>query len=166
MKSGKIEHELADLRPTLLEFTRKFTNNRDDSMDLLQDTMLKALSQKTKFRDDVNLKGWLYVIMRNTFINQYHKDKKYIRQRVDESYLTRTEDTGTYNRPDKVTQIKEVWKIINSIKSDFRRPFKMHLSGYKYQEIADELDIPIGTVKNRIFQARIEIQNQLTGYRY
>ncbi|HEV8514455.1 MAG TPA: RNA polymerase sigma factor [Cyclobacteriaceae bacterium] len=164
MKTNEFERELANLRPTLLEFTRKFTNNRDDSMDLLQDTMLKALSRKTKFREDINLKGWLYILMRNLFINQYRKNKT-IGQRVDESYLNWTEDTHTFNRPDGITQTKEVWKIIDSIKIEFNKPFKMYLSGYKYQEIAKELGVPIGTVKSRIFQARIEIQNQLIGYR-
>lgn len=133
-------------------------------MDLLQDTMLKALSRKTKFREDINLKGWLYILMRNLFINQYRKNKT-IGHRVDESYLNWTEDIYTFNRPDGITQIKEVWKIIDSIKIEFSKPFKMHLSGYKYQEIAKELALPIGTVKSRIFQARIEIQNQLIGYR-
>jgi len=165
MKTDKFVQELADLRPTLVEFTRKFTNNRDDSMDLVHDTMLKALSRKSKFREDINLKGWLYIIMRNTFINQYRKDKISRSQHVDESYLNWAVDKNTFNRPDGVTQIKEVWKIIDSLKAELSRPFKMHVSGYKYQEIAKELDIPIGTVKNRIFQARVEMQNQLIGYR-
>src|SRR6478609_5380876 len=110
MKTNKFENELASLRPTLLEFTKKFTNNRDDSMDLLQDTLLKALSQNTKFREDVNLKGWLYILMRNMFINQYRKNKKTIAKHVDESYLNWTEDTHTFNRPDSITQIREVWE--------------------------------------------------------
>ncbi|HCW08416.1 MAG TPA: RNA polymerase subunit sigma [Cytophagales bacterium] len=165
MKTDKFEQELTSLRPTLLAFTRKFTKNRDESLDLLQDTMLKALSRKSKFREDVNLKGWLYVLMRNMFINQYRKDKNTVSNRVDESYLNWVEETNTFNRPDGAAQIKEVWKIVDSIKDEFGKPFKMYVSGYKYQEIAKELGIPIGTVKSRIFQARIEIQNQLIGYR-
>src|SRR4249920_1003470 len=108
MKTSKFEQKLADLRPTLLEFTRKFTTNRDDSMDLVHDTMLKALSRKSKFREDINLKGWLYIIMRNTFINQYRKDKISRTQHVDESFLNWAVDKNTFNRPDGVTQIKEV----------------------------------------------------------
>jgi RNA polymerase sigma-70 factor (ECF subfamily) len=83
---------------------------------------------------------------------------------VDDSYLNWSEETHSFNKPDGVAHIKEIWNVINSIKKDLAKPFKMYLSGYKYQEIAEHLNIPIGTVKNRIFQARIEIQNHLTGY--
>jgi RNA polymerase sigma factor (sigma-70 family) len=165
METDKFEQKLAGLKPKLLEFTRKFTKNRDDAMDLLQDTMLKALSQKAKFKEDTNLRGWLYTIMRNMFINQYRKEIKSKSNRVDESYLNWTEDNGTGSKPDGVIQMKEVLKIVNSLQTEFGRPFQMHVSGYKYQEIAKELDIPIGTVKNRIFRARVEMQNQLIGYR-
>lgn len=162
----KFELELAELRPTLLEFTRKFTTNRDDSMDLVHETILRALSRKSKFTEDTNLKGWLYIIMRNTFINQYRKDKISRTQHVDDSYLNRAADKNTFNRPDGLTHIKEVWKVVNALEAELSTPFKMYVSGYKYQEIAEELAIPVGTVKNRIFRARVEMQNQLVGYRY
>jgi RNA polymerase sigma factor (sigma-70 family) len=165
METNKFEQKLADLRPTLLQFTRKFTTNRDDSMDLLQDTILKALSRKTKFREEVNLKGWLYILMRNMFINQYRKNKNSISRHVDDSHLNWTEDIHTFNRPDGAAHLKEMWSVVNSIKEEFGKPFKMYVSGYKYQEIAKELNIPIGTVKSRIFMARTEIQNKLVGYR-
>ena len=166
MKAGKFENLLVELRPTLYQFTRKFTSDREESWDLVQDTILKALSHKSKFRSDVNLKGWLYTIMRNTFINKYRKQ---VRMRVSKSeiidmrYLN-VEDDYTYNKPENAAQIKEVWSKVNSIREDLSKPFKMYTSGYKYYEIADHLKLPLGTVKNRIFQARQEIQKQLTGY--
>lgn len=165
MVNDNFEQELASLRPTLLAFTRKFTRNREESLDLLQDTLLKALSRKNKFKEDINLKGWLYILMSNMFINKYRKDKKSITQRMDDIHLNGAEETHTFNRPDGAAQLKEVWSIVNSIKKEFGKPFKMYVSGYKYFEIAKELNIPIGTVKSRIFQARTEIQNQLSGYR-
>jgi RNA polymerase sigma-70 factor (ECF subfamily) len=57
-----------------------------------------------------------------------------------------------------------VWNHVNSLREELLVPFKMHTSGYKYHEIAEHLNIPIGTVKNRIFHARKEIQSKLAGY--
>lgn len=166
MKSAHFEHQLIELRPVLYHFTRKFTSDRDESWDLVQDTILKALSHKSKFRNDVNLKGWLYTIMRNTYINKYRKQ---LRMRVSKGdnvelqYLN-VEDGHTYSRPESSVQIKEVWSKVDSIREELSKPFKMYTSGYKYSEIAEHLNLPLGTVKNRIFQARQEIQKQLTGY--
>jgi RNA polymerase sigma factor (sigma-70 family) len=162
----EFEHQLVQLRPLLYQFTRKFTSNRDESWDLVQDTMLKALVNKSKFKNDVNLKGWLYTIMRNTFINKYRKEirlKISKGEKADFQYLS-VEDTYTYHKPDSASQIKEVWEKIDSIKGDLVKPFKLFTSGYKYSEIAKHLRLPLGTVKSRIFQARQEIQKQLTGY--
>jgi RNA polymerase sigma-70 factor (ECF subfamily) len=150
----------------LYHFTKKFTLDRDESWDLVQDTILKALSHKSKFRNDINLKGWLYTIMRNTFINKYRKQvrmKVLKGEKVDLQYLN-VEDDYTFNQPESTAQIKEVWDKVNSIREELSKPFKMYTSGYKYYEIADHLGLPLGTVKNRIFQARQEIQKQLTGY--
>lgn len=166
MKPPPFELQLVQLRPVLYHFTRKFTSNKEESWDLVQDTILKALSNKTKFIKDTNLKGWLYTIMRNTYINQYRKSSRMKMSKGEQSdyqYLN-MEDNYTYNKPDNAAQIKEVWSKVDSIKSDLSKPFKMYTSGYKYSEIAEHLQLPLGTVKNRIFQAREEIQKRLPGY--
>lgn len=159
-------HQVAGMRDTLYTFTRRFTTDRDESLDLVQDTILKALTYKDKFREDVNLKGWLFTIMRNTFINNYRKHQR-SKTSVDISkdlYYLNMEDEHTFHRPQESMQFKEIWSSMNTIKDEFMIPFKMHTTGYKYQEIASHLDLPIGTVKNRIFQARKEIQKKLQGY--
>lgn len=166
MESRNFARELAQLRPTLYGFTRKFTTDREEGLDLVQDTILKALHHRSKFRNDVNLKGWLYTIMRNTFINQYRKSSKFRKSNGEQAnfqYMN-TEETHTFNKPDGNVHWKEVWEAVNSIKEELGKPFKMYTSGYKYHEIAEHLSLPLGTVKNRIFQARQEIQKQLTGY--
>ena len=156
------------LRPELYRFTHKFTSDKEESWDLVQDTLLKALNNKAKYRKDVNLKGWLYTIMRNTYINQY---RKAVRMKVSKGAKTdwlclNVEDKHTYSKPECVAQIKEVWATLNAIKTELSAPFKMYTSGHKYHEIAKCLHLPLGTVKNRIFQARQEIQKQLPGYCY
>lgn len=158
---------LAKLRPTLRTFTHRFTSNREESLDLVQDTILKALTYRDKFRDNTNLKGWLFTIMRNTYINNYRKAQREKTQHdnTKELYFLHVEDEHTFNKPEESAEFKEVWRNVNSIKDELLVPFKMHTTGYKYHEIAEHLQLPIGTVKNRIFHARKEIQKKLTGYR-
>jgi len=165
MTATELTHQIVGLRSTLQTFTRRFTNDRQESLDLVQDTMLKALLYRDKFREDTNLKGWLFTIMRNTFINNYRKSRRVkISDKALELHFLHVEDEYTFNRPQESLEFKEIWRNVNNIKDEFLTPFKMHTSGYKYHEIAEHLDIPVGTVKNRIFQARKEIQKRLLGY--
>jgi RNA polymerase sigma factor (sigma-70 family) len=162
----EFSHQIAGLRTALLGFTRKFTMDREESRDLVQETMLKALIYRHKFRENTNLKGWLYTIMRNTFINNYRKNhkKQALNDRSKEYLFQSTEDEHTFNRPHENLEFNEIWKNVNNLRDELLIPFKMHSSGYKYHEIAERLGIPIGTVKNRIFHARKEIQKNLHGY--
>ncbi|HEY0768975.1 MAG TPA: RNA polymerase sigma factor [Sphingobacteriaceae bacterium] len=166
MTALEFTHQVASLRPMLQGFTRRFTNDRDESLDLVQDTILKALTYRDKFRDDTNLKGWLFTIMRNTFINNYRKNQraKTTQDSSKDLYFLNVEDEHTFNRPQESMEFKEIWRNVNDIKDELIIPFKMHTTGYKYHEIAEHLDLPIGTVKNRIFHARKEIQKKLQGY--
>jgi RNA polymerase sigma factor (sigma-70 family) len=166
MTTIEFSHQIAGLRGILKDFTRKFTSDKDESHDLVQDTMLKALIHRDKFRENTNLKGWLFTIMRNTFINNYRKDRrvKKVSDHAKESIFQSTEDEHTFNRPHETLEFKDIWKNVNDLREELRTPFKMNCTGYKYQEIADCLGIPLGTVKNRIFHARKEIQKKLYGY--
>jgi len=157
---------IVDMHDTLRSFTRKFTNDQDESLDLVQDTILKALSYQSKFKENINLKGWLFTIMRNTFINNYRKTKRTrtSNDTTKELYYLNVEDTHTFNRPGSSFEYEEIWKNVHEIREELLVPFKMHATGYKYNEIAEHLNIPIGTVKNRIFHARKEIQKKLEGY--
>lgn len=158
--------QIAGMRPVLREFTWRFTKDREESLDLVQDTILKALAHKDKFRSGTNLKGWMFTIMRNTFINQYRRSKvtKTMRDTSDDLRALNVEDIHTFNRPAESVEFKEIWRGMNSVRDEFLIPFKMYITGYKYHEIAFHLGIPIGTVKNRIFQARKEVQKRLLGY--
>ena len=166
MSHVELASRITALRDTLKDFTTRFTFDPDESLDLVQDTILKALTYQDKFTDDTNLKGWLFTIMRNTFINKYHR-KRRIRRLYDttgESFYLHVEDPHTFSAPDRKSEYEDIWKNIHQIREEFLIPFKMHTSGYKYHEIAEHLNVPIGTVKNRIFHARKEIQKKLAGY--
>ncbi|MEO5599720.1 MAG: RNA polymerase sigma factor [Cyclobacteriaceae bacterium] len=163
METQEISLQIAALGSTLKTFTRKFTSDQEESSDLVQDTILKALMYKDKFRENTNLKGWLYTIMRNTFINNYRKNQRArtSRDTTTELYFLNVEDKHTFSGPETRYEYQDIWKNVEELKEELRTPFKLHTSGYKYHEIADHLGIPIGTVKNRIFHARKEIQKKL-----
>jgi RNA polymerase sigma-70 factor (ECF subfamily) len=166
MTTSEFTLEIAGLRSTLQSFTRRFTNDREESHDLVQDTLLKALMYRDKFKNDTNLKGWLFTIMRNTFINNYRRTQRArtSKDTTKDLYFLNVEEEHTFNRPQESLEFKEIWRNMNHVKDELLIPFKMYTSGYKYHEIAEHLDIPIGTVKNRIFHARKEIQKRLQGY--
>lgn len=161
MRSTELSLEIVNLRSTLHALTRRFTSNPDESLDLLQETILRALRYKNNFREGTNLKGWLFTIMRNTFINEYRKDQK---ARSYYSYTSKASDTTQRTSAFDPVEFADIWKQVDALPEELMIPFKMHISGYKYQEIADHQGIPLGTVKNRIFHARKEIQKKLAGY--
>jgi RNA polymerase sigma-70 factor (ECF subfamily) len=166
MEVLKFTREIASLKGTLRSFTRRFTNDIEESKDLVQDTMLKALLYRDKFKEETNLKGWLFTIMRNTFINNYRKNKreKTLHNLSKDRYFRNVEDTHTFNSPVSAYEYNDLWKNINELSEELLIPFKLYTSGYKYHEIAEHLKIPIGTVKNRIFHARKDIQKKMAGY--
>jgi RNA polymerase sigma-70 factor (ECF subfamily) len=166
MTAVELTHQITSLRTALKSFTRRFTHDHEESSDLVQDTILKALMNRDKFTQDENLKGWLFTIMRNTFINTYRKNQraKTSRDNTKDLYFLNVEDNHTFNCPDTRYEYQDIWKNVNQLRNELLVPFKMYTTGYKYHEIATHLGLPIGTIKNRIFHARKEIQKKLTGY--
>ena len=147
-------------------FALGFTHDTQDAEDLIQDTMMKALRYKNNFREGTNVKGWLYTIMRNTFINNY-KRKKFQNTIVDTTENQFFLNSGAQLQENSVMASineKDILKSIDSLKQDFKVPFNMFLSGFHYDEIAEELEIPMGTVKSRIFHARKKLSVQLVDF--
>ena len=151
---------------TLKPFALKLTKDQDDAKDLLQETMLKALTNRDKFTDGTNLKAWLFTIMKNTFITNY---QRMVRRNT---FIDTTENLHYINSSDSIAEnlafnsfaMKDIKKAIDKLDEAYRTPFLMHFRGFKYHEIADKLDIPIGTVKNRIHIARKELKDKLSIY--
>ena len=166
MNGIQFQQKLLSLQENMMNFALMLTANRDDAQDLLPDTTLKVLDNQDKFVDNVNFKGWVLTVMRNIFINNYHKIVR-VQTVVDSSAdlynLDVVNDSG-FDSPDKAYQIKEITKAINGLNDDLKVPFSMFLSGYKYNEIAEKLNVPLGTVKSRIFFARQELQKRLKDF--
>ena len=152
----------------LKPFAMRLTNNHDDSNDLLQETMMKAYTYRDKFTEGTNLKAWLYTIMRNIFITNYHKAarQKTIVDQTDNLHYINSSDSVTKNLALSSIVMEEVNTEINALEDTFKKPFLMYFKGFKYNEIADILNIPIGTVKNRIHVARKELKTRLKHYSY
>ena len=149
-------------------FALGFTKDAQDADDLIQDTMVKALRYKNNFKEGTNIKGWLYTIMRNIFINNY-KRKKFQNTIVDSTDNQYFLNAGTSPTADTVTSSineQDIMAAIDALKPEFKKPFTMFLDGFHYDEIADELGIPMGTVKSRIFHARKKLSAQLADFRY
>ncbi len=168
MKShDSFQTRLLGLQNNLLNFAYQLTANREQAQDLLQDTTLKALDNEDKSVDNVNFKGWIFTIMRNIFINNYRQNARkatVIDQTEDLYHLNISQDSGL-STPEGSYAVKEISLALNSFSDDYRIPFNMFVAGYKYNEIAEKMNLPLGTVKSRIFFARKTLREQLKDYR-
>ena len=167
MEATTFQNRLMGLQANLLNFAYMLTSNRDDAYDLLQDTTLKALDNREKYVDNTNFKGWVFTIMRNIFINNYRRIARsatVIDQTEDCYHLNLSQDSGLES-PDGSYAAAEITSAINEFPEKYRVPFSMHVAGYKYNEIAEEMNLPLGTIKSRIFFARQELQKRFANYR-
>ena len=166
MTSIEFNYKLTSMQRHLEYFARKLTSGEDDAQDLLQETYLKALVFRDKFADSTNLKAWLFTIMKNIFINNYRRSMR-IRTIIDTSdnlYHLNSSGSQTIVTPDSKYSEKEILNEINALSDDHRIPFEMHTQGFKYKEIAEELEISIGTVKSRIFFTRKKLMHKLEDF--
>lgn len=167
MGTEKFQNDLMRLQSNLLNFAYMLTSNRDDAYDLLQETTLKALDNEAKYAENTNFKGWVFTIMRNIFINNYRKvvrSATIIDQTEDLYHLNLPQESGL-ETPEGTVAAGEISAAINSFSDEYRVPFTMHVAGYKYNEIAEKMNLPLGTVKSRIFFARKRLQEMLKDYR-
>ena len=166
MASNNFQTKLMDLQSNLLNFAFILTSNRDDAYDLLQDTTLKALDNEDKYTENTNFKGWVFTIMRNIFINNYRKAARSATMidQTEDLYLLNIATDSSMETPEGSVAAREISQAINSFADEYRIPFTMHVAGYKYNEIAEKMNLPLGTIKSRIFFARQRLQVMLKDY--
>ena len=165
--STTFKQRLLALQGNLLNFAYQLTKTRDEAQDLVQDTTLKVLDNETKYVENVNFKGWVFTIMRNIFINNYRRQVRsatVIDTTEDLYHLNLSQESGLDN-PEGSYAAQEISKAINAFGDEYRVPFTMFLAGYKYSEIAEHMNLPLGTIKSRIFFARKRLQSQLADFR-
>jgi RNA polymerase sigma-70 factor (ECF subfamily) len=156
MTAIEFNHQLTTMEGNLQRFAFSLTANYEDAMDLVQETFLKAISNREKFTDHSNLKSWVYTIMKNSFINNYRKS---VRQQTTfdntkDSYYLNSPGESSSGNPESMLSTAEIHAHIENLEDELRIPFQMYQEGYKYKEIAEEMQLKLGTVKSRIFFGR------------
>lgn len=150
------------LEELLFAFAIKLTKDKVNAQDLMQETLCRAFKSKNRFKTGTNFKAWITTIMRNNYINDYRKLKT--RNKVEapiEDYGYMVENKTTEGNAASIIMMKELTSMVGSLSPDFQRPFVMFTDGYHYDEIAAEMNIPIGTVKSRIFFARKKLKGMV-----
>jgi len=163
MTTLKFNHNLAQIQNLLFAFAMKLTNNnREDANDLYQETVMRAFASKDRFEEGTNFKAWSTTIMRNCFINEYRKRRT--RNQIEQPLEDNNEvavrqavrnDSGT------IIMMKELRIMLDTMDEAHRVPFEMFFNGFEYQEISEQLNLPMGTVKSRIFFARKKMKDMI-----
>ncbi|MBB6270592.1 RNA polymerase sigma-70 factor (ECF subfamily) [Pedobacter cryoconitis] len=166
MISNSFPYQINDHKSALKTFALNFTKNIDDADDLVQETLLKAIRYSKLYVEGTNLKGWLYTIMRNTFINDY---RRMVKQRslidtTEEINSAQLYNSASHNQVNNKFISDDVNKALSMLSVEYYTPFIKYFEGYKYHEIAEMLNIPIGTVKTRIHVARQLLKSNLKIY--
>lgn len=139
----------------LFAFALNLSKSREDAEDLVQETAMRAYRNRDKFVAGTNFKAWAATIMRNTFINGYRKKKRRnIYQEPIDNHAYSLDINPSYNEGISDLQFTDLAEILDKIGEAYSTPFRMFYEGYQYDEIAQAMCIPIGTVKSRIFFAR------------
>jgi len=163
--------------PQLFATALRMTRNRSDAEDLVQETFLKGWRAFDSYQQGTNLRAWLFRIMTNTFINKYNSQQR----RPQETELDEVEELFLFRRMGAFDQSKmsqsaedqmlelftdeEVKKAIESLPETFRIPVLLSdVEGFSYKEIAEILEIPLGTVMSRLHRGRKAMQKMLYEY--
>jgi RNA polymerase sigma factor (sigma-70 family) len=143
-------------KQSLKNFALSLTKNLDDALDLVQDTYVKAITYREKFEPSTNLRAWLFTIMKNTFINSYRRavKTKQILQTNADLAMAKAWKNNHQDLTESRLAAKDIMGKIENLEDQYKIPFTRYYTGYKYEEIAQEMELPLGTVKSRIFLAR------------
>ena len=164
MTTMEFNTQLLNLDDPLRRYALVLSSNKDDANDLVQETYLRALNNKNKFLEhqENNIKSWTFTIMKNIFINNYRRKKsqKDKLENVSEENSSLFADRFENNFVE-LLQIEEMNKNIEKLDSHLKDPLRLHLSGFKYKEIANMLTLNIGTVKSRLFFARTNLKKMI-----
>lgn len=157
-----VQNEMQSMKSLAMQLTR----NLEDANDLVQETVLKALRYKEKYTEGTNLRGWVLTILKNTFINNYRRmvKRKTFIDSTDNTYFLDLPSHRTENQAEIKFIRKDLESAISILQPELKVTFMLNIEGFKYHEIAEELNIPIGTVKTRIFVAKRILRKKLQVY--
>ena len=137
-------------------FAMKLTKDPTRAQDLFQDTAFRAFRNRDKFTADINMKSWLTTIMKNAFINDYRKKlrNREVSDNTKDMIMLHSINNSTENGGEGKIMFDELTRLIENLEEGLKKPFLMAFRGYKYDEISQDMKLPLGTVKSRIFIAR------------
>jgi RNA polymerase sigma-70 factor (ECF subfamily) len=167
------EKEAIPHMDALYNYAFRMTGDSDDANDLIQETYLKAFRFFNNFERGTNCKAWLFRIMKNTFINDYQKRKREP-EKLDYEDVEKFYENAKPSSTDDAHLEKEIFdnllddevsSAISSLPEDFRTVIILSdIEGFSYEEIADFIDSPVGTVRSRLHRARKMLFTKLYKY--
>ena len=164
MNHAEFNMEYRPVSNLLNAFARKLTQNEEDAKDLVQETVLRAYRKRDSYRPGSNFKSWITTIMHNTFISGCRKKANFFKwQKANEGRETPFSIQDRSGEAYSNIAMSEISGYMDQIGEAFSIPFMMYYRGWHYNEIADQLDLPLGTVKSRIFFARRKMIKLLEG---
>lgn len=164
MTNNQFLESIDKLNNLLFSYALRLTRSHQDAQDLMQETTMRAFRHKDKFTMGTNFKSWVSTIMRNTFINRYRKlkNRKHVNAPIEDFTYAIENTSAINNSGEQNLRMQELARVMDTINDIYTVPFMMFYRGYEYKEIAEYLDIPIGTVKSRIFLARRKMKELIT----
>jgi RNA polymerase sigma-70 factor (ECF subfamily) len=162
MAVNNFQEMIVDSAPFLHRVALKLTRNNDQARDLVQDTLLRALRNHSKFSEGSQLEAWLYTILRNSFINFYRKQqhrKKTDRQLEKQGWHVQ----GNHQQNEGVSRLlmKSIHQKLEDLPAPYRKALKLRMAGYQYAEISEITGEPLGTTKSRIHFAKLRLKKML-----
>ena len=156
-------YDLVQLQEQLFYYALQLTEDREDALDLVQETSFKALKNRNRLHNNDHIRAWLYTILKNTYIN-YLRSSHYRQLTHDSEELNNyaAQSSGSNGAPYDQLEKKELYEIIGMLPGAYERPIKMFLAGYSYKEISENMKIPIGTVKSRIHLGKKQLRTVYT----
>ncbi|WP_073067425.1 MULTISPECIES: sigma-70 family RNA polymerase sigma factor [Fodinibius] len=172
-KQEDFEEEIIPHLDAMYNFALRLTSDPSDAEDLVQDTIVKAFRFFSSYEKGTNAKAWLFRILKNSYINNYRKKSKKPSQvdydEVSTFYETiRAERTDTSDLEDKMFRElidDDISNALDELPEDFRTVVLLcDVEGFTYEEIANMLDVPIGTIRSRLHRGRNLLKAQLMEY--
>ena len=154
--SDALKEKLTDTLPILKIYAFTLTGDAARAADLLQETSVKVLCNFASYTININFKGWATTIMHNIFVNEYKRAARSVSVADDTFFDCECHCCDV--------DAAEIMAAISALPCEHCKAFTMYADGYKYEEIAEEMGIPLGTVKSRIHTARIRLQRMLKDY--
>lgn len=172
-KQEDFEEEIIPHLDAMYNFALRLTSDPSDAEDLVQDTIVKAFRFFSSYEKGTNAKAWLFRILKNSYINNYRKQSKQPNQvdydEVSTFYETiRAERTDTSDLEDKMFRDlidDDISSALEELPEDFRTVVLLcDIEDFTYEEIANMLDVPIGTIRSRLHRGRNLLKAQLMEY--